>query len=215
MNYLEAKKIMGANFIGPEELNKIKKPMGLKNPLMAKIPAIPFTSQLLNKIKRDYLLILGMPKNSANKPLTINELRKTFGYDPKNFQPCFYNQDWYLKEKFASYVTLANQWYLIKKTISPNTLGKQPKDLLKTLNNNISLPSAILTAYAFFAFYFLNNGKKLWVNNFIWCNDTDHNGDQIYVGRYCDPKKINKNGFNIHRYLTINKIYGLAPIITK
>ena len=38
------------------------------------------------------------------------------------------------------------------------------------------------------------------------------NSDQIYVGRYIDPIKINKNGFSIHRHLKIKNNYGISNI---
>ena len=53
----------------------------------------------------------------------------------------------------------------------------------------------------------------LWRHDFIWCDDSDHNGDRIYTGRYIDPNGINKNGFNIHRHLSIRPCYGAAPVI--
>lgn len=208
MDYLKAKKIMGKNFIGPAELAKIKDKLKIKNPLLLKVPPVPFNEKLLKKIKNDYLLVLGSSKNKTGQPLTINVLRKTFGLNPIKTEPCFYNQDWYLKEKFATQITLADRWYLIAKKVKNNSRGASPGQLKEE-----KLPSAIMAAYAFFAYYFLINRQKLWVNDFIWCSDKDHNGDQIYVGRYLDPNQANKNGFNIHRHLTINKNYGVSPII--
>jgi len=212
MNYLEAKKIMGQNFIGPEELKKISSKLNLSNLIKIKIPKIPYSANELKKVKKNYLLILGSAKTKNNSKLTLNKLRKTLGFNPEISEPCFYNQDWYIKEKFANNQTLDNKWYLISKLVKPKTRGLEPKKIQSALNAKEKLPSALLVAYVFFAYYFLTN-QKLWVKDFIWCADKDHNGDQIYVGRYLDPKKINKNGFNVHRHLTINKTYGLSPII--
>lgn len=187
----EAKTIMDKNFIGSEELKKI----GFKP--NASVPRIKYTARLLKKIKNDYILILGIP-------ITINQMRDTFGINPEQFEPCMYNQDWYLKEKFAS-TPLKSCWYLISKKVNKKGWWQNPKTIDKKF-----LPSAALATFTFFAYYLLNK-EILWKNNFIWCKDKDSNKDQIYVGRYVDSKKINKNGFNIHRHLKINKTYGVAP----
>jgi len=193
----EAKKIMGKNFIGTEELEKISPYFGVSVP--KKIPNLPFDLDLLRKRKKDHILILG-------SPLSINKMREIFGIDPKKFEPCFYNQDWYLKEKFVS-KSLKLKWYLISKKIDPKSRAKNPEIIIKNLKNKESLPEAVLAAFTFFAYYFLTK-EILWKNDFIWCSDKDSNKDRIYVGRYSDPKKINKNGFNIHRHLSIKPNYG-------
>lgn len=208
-----AKEILGINLIGPDELKIIASKMKLSDfYLNGKIPNIPYNSQLLKQLNNKYLLILGVPENDQGKSLSINYLKSVLGVDPSQSEPCFYNQDWYLKEKFAHQTTLKFKWYLIKKDIDEKTSGKDPQVIQKKIGNSLSFPPAILTAYAFFAYYFITNGKVLWKDNFIWCSDFDGNGDRIYTGRYIDPNKINKNGFNIHRHLSIRPCYGLAPM---
>lgn len=212
MAYNQIKSIMGKNFIGPEELNKISGKLKINNPLKLDnlIPPIPFKLDFLIKISQDYILILGIPKDKNNRKLTINRMRLMFGWNPNKSEPCFYNQDWYLKEKFANKITLNLRWYLMKKTVKPESRGKNPETILKKLNREENFPSAILATFVFFSFYLLNN-EILWKHDYIWCSDKDLNSDRIYIGRYLDPKIINKNGINIHRYLTINSFYGLCP----
>ncbi len=192
---------MGKNFIGPEELYSIRKRLGISMPLFA--PPIPFDEASLQKISDNAILLLGLPMN-------IMELRSILGTNPKK-EPCFYNQDWYFNEPFANKIKLENRWYLIKKTVDEVTRGKNPKEIAQKKNEQ--LPSAILTAFTFFAYYFLTEGEILWNHDFLWCSDRDSNGDQIYTGRYIDPNGINKNGFNIHRYLSIRPSYAVAPEI--
>lgn len=55
----------------------------------------------------------------------------------------------------------------------------------------------------------MNDGEKLWDNDYIWCSDTYNNGDQIYVGRYTDLSGLNADGFEIHRHLKIKNNYGV------
>ena len=215
MNIIEAKKIMGKNFIGPDELKKISLKFKIADPfkIKSKIPDISFTASSLRKISKDYILILGISKDGKGGKLTINKMRSIFGWNSEKSEPCFYNQDWYLKEKFANNEILDFKWYLIKKNVNKNSRKKRPDEILKLLKKQENFPSAILTAFTFFAYYFHTNGKIIWKNDFIWCSDKDKNGDIIYVGRYNDSKKINKNGFNVHRHLSIRSCYGFAPEI--
>lgn len=71
-------------------------------------------------------------------------------------------------------------------------------------------PPAILLTYFFFANYLINK-QISFKNDFVWTCDVDSNNDQIYVGRYYDPKGIAKNGFSVHRYLSVN--YNYASIV--
>ena len=197
----EAKQVMGLNFIGPDELALIADKMGIKVP--SEIPAIPFSLEELKNKKEDYILILGSSQMGNGEPLTLKSLRDHFGINPDVSEPCFYNQDWYLKEKFIE-KPLESKWFLIRKNVFQESRGKNPDEFI----NDYSFPFAILCAYAFFSYYFHTN-EYLWKHDFVWCNDIDTNGDKIYVARYVDPLGLNKNGFSIHRHLRIRENYGL------
>lgn len=208
MNIQKAKQIMSKNFIGPDELNRISEKINLAPISERDISEISYKEESLEKIKNDYLLIFGSAKNKNGENLTINNMRSFFGFDPAVKEPCLYNQDWYLKEEFAAKNCLRNKWYLIKKELIAEAGGKNPDEIEHKLGESEIFPSAILTVYAFFAYYFHTQGEVLWPYDFIWCSDRDSNGDRIYTGRYYDSNKINKNGFNIHRYLTVKPWYG-------
>lgn len=197
----EAKQVMGLNFIGPDELALIADKMGIKVP--SEIPAIPFSLEELKNKKEDYILILGSSQMGNGEPLTLKSLRDHFGINPDVSEPCFYNQDWYLKEKFIE-KPLESKWFLIRKNVFQESRGKNPDEFI----NDYSFPFAILCAYAFFSYYF-HTKEYLWKHDFVWCNDIDTNGDKIYVARYVDPLGLNKNGFSIHRHLRIRENYGL------
>lgn len=195
----QTKNIMGDNFIGIEHLNKIDM---IRFKPLRKIPSIPFSASDLNRKKNDYLLILGLNEMLDGKAVTIRNLLKVFGKDPEVVEPCFYNQDWYDKEDFID-VPMKKGWFLIRKNIYENSRAVQPMDLL----NTYVFPSAVQCTYAFFVSW-LTKGIRLWYHDFVWCIDTDHNGDRIYVGKYNDVDGINKNGFSIHRYLALRNCYG-------
>lgn len=198
----EAKNIFGQNFIGPEELKIFSKKIGL-DLVVNIIPEIEFSSEELKLLAEDYLLILGA-SSIGGRSVNLESLRSIFGCDYKESFPCFYNQDWYLREEFFK-KTLSPGWHLIRREIKNDSRGVDPQELAKHSN----FPSAILSAWTFFVYHVLT-GEKLWQNDYIWCSDFDANGDQIYVGRYFDPQGLSREGFSIHRYLKIRNNYGCA-----
>jgi hypothetical protein len=207
---IRAKEIMGSNIIGPGELKSVKTEMGITVPnnILDILPLIQFSEDLLERNKHEYLLILGISNYKDGTPLTLVKMREHFGWDPEKSKPCFYNQDWYLLEQFANKTTLENKWYLLKKDVYEEYRGMSPNIILNRSNNILILPTAILCAYTFFAYYYNSGGDILLKNNFVWCSDKDINNDQIYVGRYNDSKGLNKDGFNIHRHLSIKNNFG-------
>ena len=208
----DASDIMKSNFIGPTELQSISNKMNLGS--ISGPTTIPFSTNKLKKNAATHLLILGVDSDKDHLPLTINQMRKFFGMDPQASEPCFYNQDWYINELFAKDTTLENKWYLIQKKVTEESRAVDPAQLLNKLTTNTDFPSAILTAYTFFTYYFLNNKERLWDVDFIWCSDTDANNDRIYTGRYTDPNGVNKNGFNVHRHLALKPNYAMITTTT-
>lgn len=202
------KDLFRENFIGVEELSSIASELGIGNidSVAESIPEIRFSNYSLEHCMNDYILILGIPYYKDNSELTLMKMRNHFGIDPKVSEPCFYNQDWYVKEKFALEPTIEKRWYLIKKTVVEELRGCDPFEVMKT---NIILPSALVCAYTFFAYYLINK-SILWENDYVWCNDTDFSGDQIYIGKYRDYKQEKRNGFEIHRFLSIKKNYSFV-----
>ena len=202
MDYNTAKQIMNENFIGYEELLAISEKLNIsisKDWIDSK-SKIPFEEKYLRSVSKSHLLILFIPYNKNNEFITLIKLRNFFGLDPEIKQPCFYNQDWYINEPFAKFCFKQEQWFCIRKEVLTESRGKVVKE-------DKNLPHALICAYTFFAAYFITN-KYLWKNDYIWCKDLDSNGDRIYVGRYLDPNAKAKNGFSIHRHLSISRIYG-------
>ena len=196
-----ARQIMGRNVIGVVELIPLMSALGRGG--VSVEPMVSYSTEQLLKVKDTHLLILG-------QNITIREMRDTFGLDPKQKEPCFYNQDWYIRESFMDQI-LSAEWFLISKEVGQTTRGQQPDDVI---HSGIKLPSAIQSVYAFFAYYCFTEGtEKLWEYDFVWCCDKDHNGDRIYVGKYTDIRGVNKSGFSIHRNLALRSWYGAAEII--
>lgn len=213
MDIIQAKKIFKKNFIGPEELGSISRQLRIAKPSSRDLPLPPLTLPEAEKIGKDYLLLWGISRHRDGRPLTIISLRSIFGSNPARREPCFYNQDWYLQEDFAARTVLKPQWYLLRKSVTPKSRGQNPESINGILRPGENFPPAILSAFAFFSYYLLTGGEILWPHDFIWCADKDSHNDRIYAGRYLDRKKKSKNGFNIHRHLSIRSCYGLASTI--
>jgi hypothetical protein len=205
-----AQAIMGNNFIGPKELCQIADtfPIAGMREFELNVPTIPYSVEFLENLSSDHILILGTSHSNDDDLLTINKMRSYFGINPSLAEPCFYNQDWYLNHDFASKNTLENKWYFLKKNILDGSRGVEPKNIELFVPDKNILPSAILCSYVFFAWWLLND-EILWKNDYVWCGDFDNNGDRIYVGHYIDPFGLGKQGFEIHRHLSITKKYGL------
>lgn len=207
MQIEEAKKLFGANFIGGYELKPLFKVLGFGDVEIKEKPIEYSDSQLQIAAADGYILVYGV-EHINGQFITLHFLRNKFGMNPDVSEPCFYNQDWYLKEDFMDRF-LNNQWFLIKKEVLEESRAVMPGELIK---NKIKFPPAILCGYTFFAYYFAYN-EYLWWHDFVWCCDTDHNGDRIYVGKYHDIDGVNKNGFSIHRHLALRLCYGSVNYI--
>lgn len=193
-----AKEIMGLNFIGPDKLTAFKQlPLQVKS-----IPPIPYSMDELTAMKEDYLLVMGVSTMADGKPLTIRNLLDVYGKDPSVSEPCFYNQDWYLMEDFIDN-QMPESWFFIRKQVFEDSRAVMPDEL----ENKCCFPLAIRCVYTFFAAWFCLN-ERLWWHDFVWCCDRDHNGDRIYVGKYHDIDGVNKNGFSIHRHLSLRPCYA-------
>jgi len=193
-----ARLIMGANFVGSKELMKID----LFDFDIMKELSVPYSAEELEKKKDDYYLIRGISRFSDGTAVTIRTIQNVVGNDPLLFEPCFYNQDWYMNEDFID-APMKDGWFFLRKKVYDDSRAKQPSDLIKVYE----FPQAIICVYAFFTVC-LSCDEKLWIDDYIWCSDVDHNGDRIYVGRYHDKDGINKNGFSIHRHLKLRPCYG-------
>ncbi len=199
------KQLFGDNLIGPDELQPLRERVGGGD--MPPVPELNYEIALLEQCAKDYLLVMGLP-SVGGKPLTIRRLREVFGVDPDASEPCLYNQDWYMHEPFIDRQMEA-RWYLIRKEVVEASRAVMPEQLMA---DRYQFPSAILCVYAFFA-YQLCYGRYLWYHDFVWCEDTDHNGDRIYVGKYHDVDGVNKNGFSVHRHLALRNCYAAVTTL--
>lgn len=203
----QIRQLFGVNFIGKEELKPFFKALGFGEVEVQETPIQYSDADLQEAASEGYILIYGV-RNINGQNVTLKFFREKFGVNPDESEPCLYNQDWYMKEDFMD-LTLEDRWYLIKKDVFEESRAVMPGDLTQ---KGLNFPPAILCGYTFFTYFFANN-EYLWWHDFIWCCDTDHNGDRIYVGKYHDIDGVNKNGFSIHRHLALRPCYGAICMI--
>ena len=201
MEESRAREILGKDFIGSQELYRINNLFSADNP--KEIPDISFNEAEIQTKKNSHLLILCVPKFSDKIPITIANIREKIAQC--NGNPCFYNQDWYFHEQFIN-KPLELKWILVSKTLLDESRAMAADSVVV----KYSLYSAVELTYTFFVNYFVNDGEKLWNNDYVWCSDVDDKGDQIYVGRYTDASGLNADGFEIHRHLRIKNNYGVV-----
>ena len=209
MTPAEARTKFGRRFIGPDNLTALER---LSVAHIA-APPLPFSDTVLEAYAATHLLI-ACPTTFANgAPITLGGLRSQFGMNSAASEPCFYNQDWYVKEPFADR-PLVPGWHLIRTTVLEEARARRPEEIEAMLAQTETFPAAVTCAFAFFANWFHTGGEILWQHDFVWCRDRDHQGDRIYVGRYQDITGVNKNGFSVHRHLTLRPCYSAATEIT-
>ena len=199
ISFERAKEIMDDNMIGQEDLKSIGK---IDFCIPSAIPSIPYTEDEILEKKDEYYLILGVSHFEDGQIISIRNFISIFGKNPEICEPCFYNQDWFDKERFID-EPMTDKWFLIRKEVYEDSRAVSPNDLLR----KYIFPSAIDCTYAFFIVWMTRN-EVIWKHDFVWCKDVDHNGDRIYVGKYYDIDGINKNGFSIHRHLGLRNCYG-------
>ncbi len=201
MEESKARELLGNNFIGSKELSKIKGQFSVS--IKDKIPEIPYEEITLINKASTHLLILCSSHFADNIPVTIKSIKQKI--TDYNGKPCFYNQDWYLNEQFIN-KPLETKWLFVSKNVLDESRSMPADKVVSTYKLN----AAVELTFAFFANYFVNNGEKLWNNDYVWCSDVDDKGDQIYVGRYTDASGLNADGFEIHRHLRIKNNYGVV-----
>jgi hypothetical protein len=197
--------------IGPGELHTLGSTLSFGE---LKAPVVPFSDEVLAAHADTHVLIYTPTTLKDGRPITLNTLRDIFGTNPAASEPCFYNQDWYLKEDFAEKTVLDGKWHLLPLRVLEGARAKRPEEIEAAFEGTEAFPTAVTCTFAFFVYWLHTGSEALWKHDFLWCSDRDHNGDRIYVGRYEDPTGVNKNGFNIHRHLTLRPAYSAAPEIT-
>lgn len=110
----------------------------------------------------------------------------------------FYRQDWYRGEAFMHYNAPPNM--IVHDAAN---FGFRPcADPLSVMPREADLPMAVALAMS----YVKEPGALLW-RHYLWCRETDHLGQRIFVGGVSPENGMR---FEIHRHLAITEQWGIA-----
>ncbi len=173
MEELEAKEILSANFIGTKELERLQNHFAVRIP--ETIPSIPFEKDKLEGCRGTHLLILCTPQFSDGTDISIETIRLKVSLSGET--PCFYNQDWYLKEEFIK-KQLGLKWLLVSKSVLDESRAIPAEKVVSMYR----LHSAVELTFAFFANYFVTYGTMTMSGVPMWTiRETRYMSDAILM----------------------------------
>lgn len=106
----------------------------------------------------------------------------------------FYPQDWYLTEAFAHVDFTQTVPLMPPRSIIGVSRGREPA-------TGKHLTTAVILAHHFLA----DPTNSIW-GFYLWCADTDHRGQRVYVGGVCEE---NGYRFEIHRHLRLSERWAI------
>lgn len=169
-----AKEIMGASYLGPEDVMK-HFGVSFTDKELVQLREIPFTEAELEACKETHILFVGYP-------LSILDIRNKVAN-------LFYSQDWYDKESIAKKEKVNLQWYLIRKDEVPNSTSKTWQEQQALLTNDETTPRACEVIFMVML-TFLATGIRLFEKVYVRCSDVSSHGDRVNVGTF-DSKGLN------------------------
>lgn len=130
----EARELLGADFLGPEE---VKKAFGLEIE-ETDLPELPYTSEDLEKAKeRGEMLVLRVNFDHEGNPLTMERMQTLLqpSFTKEGKGQVLLNTDWYKNEPFFTQDTPKLEWKLISKDVLPTSTSKNYIDQTKVLRD--------------------------------------------------------------------------------
>lgn len=201
LEFREAQEIFGEDFLGPEALAKT---FGIELGDMQKdVLEIQFSRAELEQAKQlGMMLVLRVPTDKDNKPLTINRMREMFsgedtlGDPAKKKSKIFYRkkgEGWYENEEFATKATPSLGWGLAAKAVLPESLGKnwdQQEEVLKEWAKANKIDPATVrrrtpveVAYDTLLYYGANQ-ESLLGDKWDWTDVRSSDGNLVDVGYF-------------------------------
>ena len=211
----EAKKILGRNFHGPEEVND------LFNCDLNKRSGwiIPYDKRTLEKYADQCILFPGCAKDSSDQLITLSWFTEKF---PKYKKPTFIGDlghGYGLDDFHAKTTCQHGQWYLIHKQF-PDTRSADSRiivehdcrkvvkteDKIKTLQPHERLEKAIVYVFGMLLHHFYTK-EKMYHYDYVLCDDLASDGRRIRIG-YFEYLQIYIGTFQPGIYWNI---LGIAP----
>jgi len=162
-----ARKIMGKNFFGQEEAEKLfgVKPSDEEQAVLARIP---FTEEELKEARDTHIL-------AAVFPLSLLQIKE-------KAEHLFYKQDWYQDQAFAKEQGKA-EWALVHKDIVPDSANETWDNQQTLLQLNEEVPAVRVMAYAVIG-HCLATGERLLPSIYARCKDFSSGGCRVGLGGF-------------------------------
>lgn len=208
-----ARKIMGDNFIGLDEVQKIFPSPKVPTDIYEVIPFGPEILYWCSEPNNQFVLAPGLPRYGVKEnPLTIVEIRKRFQLKmPELFAPCQALEVRDGMSNFANDRTCLPDWYLISKNvIDSETIGKFFKKMEINRDSAGRSPwiaeTAVVYVYAWLLFKLLR-GVEIFSEIPILCEDMygDGKANRVYV-QFINEKIVIAKSI---------PMYGYAPSISR
>jgi hypothetical protein len=151
--------------------------------------------------------ILAFPTPSLRENLTLGNIKKIVGTDPKH-QPSIFEHSWYENEDFMT-MPCPPGWHLLRTEPLPSSILQQPNYLRSSGNLGMNLPLAVEVVLMLFLHY-AGSGEQLLGKKHTWCADSASSGRQVTVGAF------GKNGvfLSAHPPNFSSRGLGICPRIT-
>ncbi|HBM45377.1 MAG: hypothetical protein UT05_C0011G0021 [Parcubacteria group bacterium GW2011_GWF2_38_76] len=178
---LEAIRIMGKNYLGPECWSSL----GIFATDKERDyfhSAVPFSREELETCKDTHILVAICSVSILDireKVLELGERNYKMigvfkGFYP-SCQPAWYNEELFAKEK-CKY-----GWYLVRKYPVSGSFKKTYEEQLSLLEGNEKNPNAALVLYTIIAHYLLTH-EKLFKNRYIRTSSVASDGNHVWIG---------------------------------
>lgn len=168
-----AKRIMGANYIGPEAAMQH---LGVQytDQELAMLSVVPFSEAVLKECAKTHILVAGAS-------LSILEVRER----AKSKSKLFYSTTdaWYNTEKFARDEKVNVQWYLVRKEAVADSFSKNWDEQCALLTEDECVPRDCEVVYVTIL-TFLATGIRLFEKYYVRCSGVSSIGYRVCVGAF-------------------------------
>ena len=156
---------------------------------------VPFSEKILKTYAKSHMLVLGVPKDSRSRRVTINYFRQLakeqqwkpmsiFEQDSADF---IYQDFWSRFEKFANKRTCEFKWYLVPKSIRDDTRNETFEDGIRRVGPKERVEHAIVYVYAMLLYARIHGyhyGYTPFYDTAIWTSDLDSHKQHVYAGSF-------------------------------
>jgi len=166
VSLIEAQAIMGRNYIGPADLEKISPLFTSDQKRLKRFYPIPFSQEILQKYRRTHILIfdLGWSIKKIRKQVWQSRADEIF----VNIAPA---KPWYQREPFFN-LSVRPQWRLIRKQAVPHSLNQSFAQQIQFLWSSREFVPEAREVIFLAVVYYLKTRERLFPNYFVRTNSS-------------------------------------------